>query len=87
MREFIASKVDKSTAQEYNKSIDVARQVQLNEENSKTNVVLKKEEQDKQPNVLPKDVDEKTNKSLIYILIGLIVILVVWFVFSRKRSK
>lgn len=87
LREFIASKVDKSTAQEYNKSIDVARQVQLNEENSKTNVVLKKEEQDKQPNVLPKDVDEKTNKSLIYILIGLIVILVVWFVFSRKRSK
>src|SRR5699024_7148545 len=44
LRDFIASKVDKDAAESYNKNIDAARQIQLEEVNE-NNVVLQKEEQ------------------------------------------
>lgn len=87
LREFIASKVDKSTAQQYNKSIDAARQVQLDDAQAQNNVVLTKEEQEKQTNASQKRENETKSNYLIYIVIGLITLIAVWFVIRYKRSK
>lgn len=87
LREFIASKVDQSTARQYNKSIDAACQVQFGDTQAENNVVLKKEEQAKQTNASQQEGGETDSNSLIYIVIGLIALIAIWFVVRRKCSK
>lgn len=87
LREFIASKVDKSTAEQYNKSVDIARQVQLGETQAENNVILKKEEQANQTNNSQKEKTESESKPLISIIVGIFVLIVIWFIIRRKRLK
>lgn len=87
LREFIASKIDKSTVEQYNKSIDAARQVQLNGDQAENKVVLKKEEQAQPADASQKERSEIQSNSLIYIVIGLISLFAIWFVIRRKGSK
>ena len=87
LRDFISKNVDKQSAQDYNKKVDAARQVQLNEEQSKDNVVLKKEEQiDEKKQSMVNPLKEDNNRSILYIM-GIVSLLIgVWF-FIRNRRK
>jgi len=87
LREFIAKNVDKSTAEKYNKDINVAREVQLNQAEIKKSVVLKKEKQsnDKQSPTKSESTDTESNNALIYIIISIIGVITIWFFIRRKQ--
>lgn len=87
LRVFMASKMDPSSAKQYNKRIDAARQIQLNQAQSENNVVLKKEEQNKQTNSTHTTENKTKNNLFIYSIIALIGVIAVWFVLRRKHSK
>lgn len=87
LREFITSKIDLSSGDKYNKSINAARQIVLNETQSDNSLVLKKEESNKQ-NTQSTTTDEKSkNNPLIYIIVGLVGTIAVWLMVRRNRSK
>lgn len=88
LRDFIASKVDKEAAESYNKNIDAARQVQLEEQNE-NNVVLQKEEQ--QPERRREAQREETapgRNGTVYWIAGILLgLVIVWLIVRRKQDK
>ena len=88
LRDFIASKVDKEAAESYNKNIDAARQVQLEEQNE-NNVVLQKEEQ--QPERRREAQREETapgRHGTVYWIAGILLgLVIVWLIVRRKQDK
>ena len=88
LREFIASNVDKTTADKYNKDIDAARQVQLNEIDAEKSMVLKKEQQKSTDNKNAKAVTSESEKTytLFYILGVIFTTIFAWFVIRRRQK-
>ena len=88
LRDFIASKVDKEAAESYNKNIDAARQIQLEEQNE-NNVVLQKEEQ--QPERRREAQREETapgRNGTVYWIAGILLgLVIVWLIVRRKQDK
>ncbi len=86
LRKFIAENVEPKIADEYNKNIDKARQVEMTEQEKQDNLVLKKEEQTKQKNKeYSTNADPESNRS-VYIIIGVLLLaLLLWIVSKRKK--
>ena len=80
--------MDKEAAESYNKNIDAARQVQLEEQNE-NNVVLQKEEQ--QPERRREAQREETapeRNGTVYWIAGILLgLVIVWLIVRRKQDK
>jgi cobaltochelatase CobN len=81
LRGFIAAQLNTKQAEQYRKDIENVREVKIDENNK--NVVLKKEQQEKQPQ--KQIVAKKTQGSSIWIIV--LVILIVFVVFIIKIKK
>ena len=89
LREFISQNVDQSTAKKYNKDIDVARQVQLNEVEADKSVVLKKEDQQQkqqQKHDKSQQSDSEIDNTIFYIIVTIVAIILLWFFFRHKQK-
>ena len=85
LRQFIREKLPAELSKEYAKTIDKARNVQL-EENNKS-VILKKEEQEvKQKIQKEKQADNHKNKTIGYVIAGILLLLILFLVTKRKRN-
>ncbi|MBE9487574.1 MAG: cobaltochelatase subunit CobN [Bacteroidetes bacterium] len=87
LRKYISSKVDKASSETYNKSIDVARQVQLNESQQKNNVVLKKDKKSQKQKRKNVEIKESKSYKIFYIIGGLLVLMFAWILVRSKRTK
>lgn len=85
LREFIAQNLDKATADKYKAHINTAREVQMNTEQTDKGVVLKKEEQNKQPHTVA-DTAKQRDYTIFYVLGTLIAALVGWIVYRRFKQ-
>ncbi len=88
LRAFIASKVDQPAAEAYNRNIDAARQVQI-EEQTDRNVVLKKEEQTRdRRHEDRREANAPTRDYTVLWVIGILVAAIAaWLIVRRKQNR
>ena len=88
LRTFIASKVDQPAAEAYNRNIDAARQVQI-EEQTDRNVVLKKEEQTRdRRHEDRREANAPTRDYTVLWVIGILVAAIAaWLIVRRKQNR
>ncbi len=86
LRAFITSKVDNILAQAYNNSIDIERQVQLDENERNKNVVLKKaqSETEEQPALQAESSDRHV--LLLIAFVAVLVLSILWLGIKRRKS-
>lgn len=83
LRDYIADHVSGQAAQEYLHAIDLARQVQLSEQEAQDNVVLKKEDQTRQHSAQERP--ERTYRSIWYMAGAIVLVLVAVALRHRKK--
>lgn len=88
LRTFIASKVAPAEAEAYNRNIDAARQVQLEQQSDK-NVVLKKEEQPQRDRRRDRmdDTAPERDYTALWVIGALVAVIAAWLIVRRKQNR